>query len=252
MRRRLPIGIQTFRELREEHCYYVDKTAYVKRLLDEGKHYFLSRPRRFGKSLFLDTLKEFFEGNEALFAGLHIHDRHDWTERHPVVRLSFGGGNFKEPGYLDTNVMAQLDGIEVAAGVSPRYQTAPERFGYLIRSLHEQSGRRVAVLVDEYDKPILDALVEKPEVARANRDYLRGLYGVIKDSDAHVRVHVPDRHQQVLEGEPLFPVEQPHRPDAGSALFVDLRIHGAGPGHGVRAGAGRAGPGAGAGVVQRL
>ena len=187
VRRRLPIGMQTFRELRELDCYYVDKTAYVKRLRDEGKHYFLSRPRRFGKSLFLDTLKEFFEGNEALFEGLYIHHRHDWTERHPVVRLSFGGGNFKEPGYLDTNVMAQLDGIEVAAGVSPRYQTAPERFGYLIRSLHEQTGQRVVVLVDEYDKPILDALVEKPEVARANRDYLRGLYGVIKDSDAHVR-----------------------------------------------------------------
>ena len=186
VRRRLPIGIQTFRELRERDCYYVDKTAYIKRLLDAGKHYFLSRPRRFGKSLFLDTLKEFFEGNQELFAGLYIHDRHDWTERHPVVRLSFGGGNFKEPGYLDTNVMAQLDGIEVAAGVSPRYATAPERFGYLIRSLHQQTGQRVAVLVDEYDKPILDALVETPEVARANRDYLRGLYGVIKDSDAHV------------------------------------------------------------------
>ena len=187
VRRRLPIGLQTFRKLREQDCYYVDKTAYLDRLLHAGTHYFLSRPRRFGKSLFLDTLKELFEGSEELFAGLYIHERHDWTERHPVVRLSFGGGNFKEPGYLDTNVMAQLDGIEVAAGVSPRYATAPERFGYLIRSLHEQSGRRVAVLVDEYDKPILDALVEKPEVACANRDYLRDLYGVIKDSDAHVR-----------------------------------------------------------------
>ena len=187
VRRRLPIGLQTFRKLREQDCYYVDKTAYLDRLLHAGTHYFLSRPRRFGKSLFLDTLKELFEGSEELFAGLYIHERHDWTERHPVVRLSFGGGNFKEPGYLDTNVMAQLDGIEVAAGVSPRYATAPERFGYLIRSLHGQTGQRVAVLVDEYDKPILDALVEKPEVACANRDYLRGLYGVIKDSDAHVR-----------------------------------------------------------------
>ena len=80
-RRRLPIGMQTFRELRERDCYYVDKTAYVERLLREGKHYFLSRPRRFGKSLFLDTLKELFEGSEALFAGLHIHGGHDWSER---------------------------------------------------------------------------------------------------------------------------------------------------------------------------
>ena len=73
----LPIGIQTFRKVREDGCYYVDKTAYIKELMDGGTHYFLSRPRRFGKSLFLDTLKELFEGNEALFAGLYIHDRHD-------------------------------------------------------------------------------------------------------------------------------------------------------------------------------
>ena len=185
VRRRLPIGMQTFRELRERDCYYVDKTAYVERLLDEGTHYFLSRPRRFGKSLFLDTLKELFEGNEELFAGLYIHQRHNWTERHPVVRLSFGGGNFKEPANLDASVMAQLEGVAEQAGVSARYATAPERFAHLIRTLHAHAGQRVAVLVDEYDKPILDAL-GKREVARANRDYLRGLYGVIKDSDAHV------------------------------------------------------------------
>ena len=186
VRRRLPIGMQTFRELRERDCYYVDKTAYIERLLDEGKHYFLSRPRRFGKSLFLDTLKELFEGNEELFTGLYIHHRHNWSVHHPVVRLSFGGGNFKEPANLDASVMAQLEGVAEQAGVSARYATAPERFAHLIRTLHAHAGQRVAVLVDEYDKPILDALVEKPEIARANRDYLRGLYGVIKDSDAHV------------------------------------------------------------------
>ena len=185
-RRRLPLGIQNFRELRELGCYYVDKTAYVKRLLDEGKYYFLSRPRRFGKSLFLDTLGELFEGSEELFAGLYIHERWTWSDSHPVVRLSFGGRHFAAPGDLDANLAAQLDDIEVQAGVNPRYKTAPERFGYLIRSLHRQSGQRVVVLVDEYDKPILDAL-ENREVARANRDFLRGLYGVIKDSDAHVR-----------------------------------------------------------------
>ena len=97
-RRRLPIGMQTFRTLREQDCYYVDKTAYIERLLDEGTHYFLSRPRRFGKSLFLDTLKELFEGSQELFAGLYIHDRHDWSVHHPVVRLSFGGGSFTERG----------------------------------------------------------------------------------------------------------------------------------------------------------
>ena len=187
VRRRLPIGLQTFRELREQDCYYVDKTAYVERLLHEGKHYFLSRPRRFGKSLFLDTLKEFFEGNEELFEGLYIHDRHDWTERHPVVRLSFGSGSFTEPEILHEDVAFQLEDLEEVAGIAPRDAGAPPRLRRLLRALHRQTGQRVVVLVDEYDKPILDALVEKPEVACANRDYLRGLYGVIKDSDAHVR-----------------------------------------------------------------
>ena len=185
-RRRLPIGVQTFRKVREEDCYYVDKTAYIERLLDEGAHYFLSRPRRFGKSLFVDTCKALFEGREALFDGLRIHDRWDWSARHPVLRLSFGGGDFTRPGYVHVNVMAQLDAVERETGVASSYESAPERFGHLLEALHRQAGRPVAVLVDEYDKPILDAL-GTPDVARANRDFLRGLYAVIKDSDAHVR-----------------------------------------------------------------
>jgi len=185
-KRRLPIGIQTFRKIWQENCYYVDKTAYIQRLLDEGTHYFLSRPRRFGKSLFLDTLKELFEGNEPLFAGLYIRDRWDWSVRHPVVRLSFGSGNFKEPGYVETNLMAQLDAVERRAGIASDYATGPERLAHLLETLHTRAGQAVVVLIDEYDKPILDAL-EVPEIARANRDFLRGLYAVIKDCDAHVR-----------------------------------------------------------------
>ena len=186
-RRKLPIGIQTFREIREEGWYYVDKTAYAARLVEEGKHYFLSRPRRFGKSLFLDTLKELFEGAEALFEGLDVHGRWDWSVRHPVLRLDFGGGNYEEPDLLPKEAMAQLDAIERRTEVETRYDTAPARFRHLIETLHERAGQRVAVLVDEYDKPILDAL-GTPEVARANRGFLRGLYSVIKQSDAHVKL----------------------------------------------------------------
>ena len=138
--RRLPLGIQTFRELRELDCYYVDKTAYVKRLLDEGKYYFLSRPRRFGKSLFLDTLKELFEGSEDLFAGLYIHERWTWSERHPVVRLSFGGRHFGERGSVEPNVMAQLDAVQRRTGVKSDYPTAPERFAHLLELLHLKGG----------------------------------------------------------------------------------------------------------------
>ena len=185
-RRRLPIGMQTFRELRERNCYYVDKTPYIERLLRGGKHFFLSRPRRFGKSLLLDTLKELFEGSEELFAGLYVHAGHDWSQRHPVVRLDFAGGHFGEPGVLEANVMEQLAAAERRSGVASEYLTSAGRFAYLLEALHRQTGQQVVVLVDEYDKPILDA-IERPEVAGANRDYLRGLYGMIKSCDAHVR-----------------------------------------------------------------
>ena len=178
--------MQTFSELREQNCYYVDKTAYIEQLLARGKHYFLSRPRRFGKSLFLDTIKELFEGNERLFTGLHIHDGWNWSERHPVVRLDFAGGSFKDPGSLPEDVTLQLEHLEHEAGIPAREVSAPVRFRRLLQALHRQTGRPVVVLVDEYDKPILDTLSD-PDVARANRDYLRGLYGMIKSSDAHVR-----------------------------------------------------------------
>ncbi len=186
MKKKLPIGIQTFRKIREEGYYYVDKTAWAQRLEAEGTHYFLSRPRRFGKSLFLDTLKELFEGSEELFRGLAIHGDWDWSVRYPVVRLSFGGDEYGSTGRLENALMELLNAAEQEASVEPCYNMAPGRFRHLIRTLHERTGQRVVVLVDEYDKPILDAL-ETPEVARANRDFLRGLYAVIKDSDAHVK-----------------------------------------------------------------
>ena len=186
MKRKLPIGIQTFREIREEGSYYVDKTTYARMLAEEGKHYFLSRPRRFGKSLFVDTLKELFEGAEPLFRGLDVHERWDWSVRHPVVRISFGSGDFNDPGRLHRNLMTQLDAVEKRADVECGYPDASDRFHNLIAELHGRTGQRVAVLVDEYDKPILDAL-GKPEVARANRDFLRGFYSVVKDCDAHVK-----------------------------------------------------------------
>ena len=185
-KRKLPIGIQTFLKMREQNHYYVDKTAHIRALVDEGSYFFLSRPRRFGKSLFLDTLKELFEGNEPLFRGLHIHNRWDWSTSHPVLRLSFGGGNFREPGNLQKNLMAQLDAFEQQAGLASAYDSGPERLSHLLEALHRNAGMPVVALVDEYDKPILDAL-DAPETARANRDYLRGVYSVIKDSDAHIR-----------------------------------------------------------------
>ena len=185
-KRKLPIGIQTFRTIREEKCYYVDKTAHIKQLAEGGGRYFLSRPRRFGKSLLLDTLKELFEGTEPLFRGLAIHAHWDWSVRHPVVRLSFGGGDFKNPDRLQGEVIAQLDAIAEDAAVTIRGDTASTRFRNLIRTLRRETGQRVVVLVDEYDKPILEVLGDAG-AARANRDALRSIYGVIKDCDADLR-----------------------------------------------------------------
>ena len=185
-RRRLPVGIQTLENIRARNCYYVDKTPHVLRLVEEGTHYFLSRPRRFGKSLLVDTLKELFEGNAELFRGLAVHRQWDWTVSHPVVRISFGSGSFLDPNWLAESVAMQLDAIGENAGIESRYSAAPARFTHLIRTLHRDVGERVVVLVDEYDKPILDALAE-PETARANRNFLRGFYGVIKDCEEHIR-----------------------------------------------------------------
>ena len=185
-RRRLPIGMQSFREVREEDCYYVDKTAYIRRLLEEGKHYFLSRPRRFGKSLFLDTCRELFAGSERLFEGLAIHDCWDWSARHPVLHLSFASGHFQGPNDLRTEVEDRLGHLEDETGVAARRVGTAARLRHLIGTLHRNTGRRVALLIDEYDKPVLDALAT-PDIARANRDFLRGLYAVVKDCDAHIR-----------------------------------------------------------------
>ena len=185
-KRQLPIGIQTFRKIRAGRSYYVDKTPFAMRLVEEGGHYFLSRPRRFGKSLFVDTLKELFEGSRELFAGLAIEPHWDWSVRHPVVRLDYSGVNARLPGDLDADTCEQLRAIESDSGVAAVDTTARGRLRHLIRTLCRQEGQPAVVLVDEYDKPILDAL-EEPDVARANRDYLRGLYSVVKSCDDHLR-----------------------------------------------------------------
>ena len=185
-RRKLPIGIRTFREIREGGFPYVDKTAFLNRLVDAGVPYLLSRPRGFGKSLLVDTMKELFEGNEALFRGLAIHDRWDWSVRHPVVRLDFAGGDCRTPAGLEASLAKQLSGAESRAGLTARWETAPERFADLIERLHERSGQRVAVLVDDYDKPILDVL-DDPAAAKRHLRFLGGFYATVKAADAHNR-----------------------------------------------------------------
>jgi hypothetical protein len=185
-RRKLPIGIQTFRDIREGGYYYVDKTAFAHRLATTGKYYFLSRPRRFGKSLFLDTLAELFAGNEPLFRGLTCHDKWDWGKKHPVIRISFAEGRLESREQLDRRIDDLLRINQEALGITcPPGLDIPGRFGELIRRAEHRFGQRAVALVDEYDKPILDNLTD-PEVARAMREGLRNLYSVIKGQDAHI------------------------------------------------------------------
>jgi len=185
-RKRLPIGIQEFETIRDEGFYYVDKTPFIQKLVEDGRFYFLSRPRRFGKSLLVDTIKALFEGRQALFEGLAIQDHWDWSVTYPVLRLSFDG-KYTAPGEIEQNLRTQLEVIERNAELMPSTPcAAPERLFDLLDRLHHQTGQRVVILVDEYDKPILDALHD-PTLARANRDYLRGVYGIIKGAAAHVR-----------------------------------------------------------------
>jgi hypothetical protein len=133
-RRKLPIGIQTFAKIREADYYYVDKTAFALKMIDEGTAYFLSRPRRFGKSLFLDTLAELFAGNEPLFRGLHCYDKWDWNVKYPVIRISFAEGVMASRANLEARIHRILAENERLLGVEKDEGDIPDRFIALIQA----------------------------------------------------------------------------------------------------------------------
>ncbi|MBP9888381.1 MAG: AAA family ATPase, partial [Leptospiraceae bacterium] len=177
--KKLPIGIQTFSEIISENYYYVDKTKILSELTEKGKYYFLSRPRRFGKSLFLDTIKEAFEGNEKLFQGLYLEHNWNWSKKHPVIRIDFGGGVLRNAEELEQRIR------EILRSNAKRHQidkiensSVSGTFEELIQILSQKYSQKVVVLVDEYDKPILDNITNK-NVARDMRDGLRNLYSAI-------------------------------------------------------------------------
>ncbi|MDR2625501.1 MAG: AAA family ATPase, partial [Zoogloeaceae bacterium] len=155
-RKKLPIGIQTFAKMREADYYYVDKTAFALKMIEEGTAYFLSRPRRFGKSLFLDTLAELFAGNEPLFRGLYCHNKWDWKVKYPVIRISFAEGVMESRAGLDARIGNILAENERRLGVASGEGGIPDRFIALIQAAAARFGQRAVILVDEYDKPILD------------------------------------------------------------------------------------------------
>ena len=182
----LPLGIQTFRKIRDGGFCYVDKTAEAEVLARRTGAYFLSRPRRFGKSLFVDTLKELFEGSEALFRDLQIHERWDWSQRYPVILLDFAAGVVQSRAELDEAIWERLRINQQRLGLDCERRSISGCFGELINQAHAQSGQRAVVLIDEYDKPILDN-IEYPERAAEIREGLKNLYSVLKAEDANLR-----------------------------------------------------------------
>jgi hypothetical protein len=186
-KRKLPIGIQTFAEIINEGYYYVDKTAAIAQLIDQGKYYFLSRPRRFGKSLLLDTIKEVFEGNKPLFTHLFIEDKWDWNKKYPVIRISFGDGNLRNREELDVQIKQQLREVSEYLGLPNNSDmNISGNFRSLILNSQKKHQAPAVILIDEYDKPILDNITDPPTAA-AMRDGLKNFYSVIKGADAHIK-----------------------------------------------------------------
>ena len=188
-----PIGIQTFSNIIQDGYVYVDKTDMVYNLANSGKVFFLSRPRRFGKSLLLSTLKSYFLGQKELFRGLKIDSLEKEWNVYPVFHLSFGKGIFSMPYELDKNLETFVAMGEREYGKDELATTISERFAAVIKAAHKKTGRRAVVLIDEYDKPLLDVMdleifVEdesgnRRKLENYNRELLNGFYGVFKDAD---------------------------------------------------------------------
>ena len=192
--RRLPIGVQSFEVMRNDGFVYVDKTEYVVKLAAESRVFFLSRPRRFGKSLFLSTLKAYFLGKKDLFKGLYIEDaeqkqaelegREAWI-KYPVLYLDFTGGIYDTSEGLLNRFLSffnEYEEIYKSTGLD-----IPDRFKNLIKKIYETTGKRVVILVDEYDKPLLETMIINEPLNEEYRRILKGFYGVIKACDEYIR-----------------------------------------------------------------
>ena len=170
-RLRLPIGIQTFSEIREGGYYYVDKTPDIETLVNHNKYYILSRPRRFGKSLLLDTMRCLFEARKHLFEGLYLHDHWNWQTKHPVIRLSFGSGVMRDRVELDVRIRDQFRIIRNDLDLPPALQTdIAGEFLAIIRDAHDRHHQAAVVLIDEYDKSILDNILNRTKPKSCAKD----------------------------------------------------------------------------------
>ncbi|WP_291527991.1 ATP-binding protein [Bacteroides sp. UBA939] len=181
-----PIGIQNFESLRKDGYMYIDKTALIYKMVKTGRYYFLSRPRRFGKSLLISTLRAYFEGKKELFEGLAMEQlEKDWT-RHPVLHLDLNIEKYDVPESLDRILNEALVRWEKVYGAEPSETSFSLRFAGIIRRACEQTGQRVAVLIDEYDKPLLQAIGNE-ELQKSLRNALKPFYGTLKSQDEYIK-----------------------------------------------------------------
>ena len=181
-----PIGIQNFGEVRRDGYVYVDKTALAYKMISEGKYYFLSRPRRFGKSLLLSTFEAFFGGEKELFEGLAVCElEKEWTV-HPILHLDLNSREYKDESSLSAELNRHLEKWEKRYGDEYRDRANEERFLHVIENAFEQTGKRVVILVDEYDKPLLQTIGNKA-LQDAYRSMLKAFYGVLKTCDRYIR-----------------------------------------------------------------
>lgn len=180
-----PIGIQTFPEIISEGYLYVDKTAIIYDLVDTSKYVFLSRPRRFGKSLLMSTIEAYFQGKRKLFEGLKIGELEEKWEKYPVFRFDFSGNNFNNPQRVVEHIESYLNEFDKAWSVHTEGNIS-SRFRELIREVATVSGKKVVILIDEYDKPVLDCL-DSADLHSQIKAELRGFYSVIKASDQYIK-----------------------------------------------------------------
>lgn len=181
-----PIGIQNFGEVRRNGYAYVDKTALLYKLVSEGKYYFLSRPRRFGKSLFLSTLESYFCGEKELFDGLAVSElEHDWKS-YPILHLDLNSREYKDESSLEAELNRHLETWEKLYGDEYKERALEERFIHVINHAYEKTGKQVVILVDEYDKPLLQA-IGNDALQAAYRSKLKAFYSVLKTLDAKIR-----------------------------------------------------------------
>lgn len=181
-----PIGIQDFEDLQRNGYAYVDKTNFVYKLADEGKYYFLSRPRRFGKSLFLSTLEAYFQGKKELFEGLAIYDLETEWKKYPIFHIDLNTANFREKDSLYTVLNDYLTTWECKYGTRESEATLALRFKGVIARAAEKEGCGVVILIDEYDKPILQTLRD-PELQAEHRAQLKAFYSVLKTQDRYIK-----------------------------------------------------------------